>query len=240
VGSEQAIYPDLLARHDATLIRKGIVFLQRSPFTSCFVVQSGSVKTFYTNERGDEHVLGFYMPGEMFGFDGVADNMYGCSAIALERSLLCRLSIRRLDEAGRERPELAYLMLKAMSQELKNAERMNRWLSQNSAEERVVGFLLDMADRRRRCKLQATYFRLAMSRSDIANYLGLALETVSRVIARLTREQLIEVHGRNIQMLQMAQLQKRVCIDDYNEVASEYRQKKGGRHAETQSRTTFE
>lgn len=206
--------PALLAGHDATVVSKGMIFAQNAPFTTCFVVKSGTVKTFHVNERGDEKVLGFYLPGQMFGFDGIASGVRGCSAIALERSRLGRLSLLPEEGFGRVAPELAYGILKAMSGELDSAERMNRWLSQNTAEERVIGFLLDVARRYRQCRLRETQFRLAMARGDIANYLGLALATVSRILARLRRDHLIDVHGRHVQLLQLDQLRARVCADD--------------------------
>lgn len=207
----------LLARHASSVVNKGMVFMQNAPFSTYFIVRSGAVKTFHVNERRDEKILAFYLPGQMFGFDGIASGVHTCSAIALERSQLCRLSIRQMEELGRVSPELAYGVLKALSSELNGAERLNRWLSQSTAEERVVGFLLDIARRYRQCHLRDTDFRLAMARSDIANYLGLALATVSRILARLHRDHLIEVHGRNVQLLQVQQLKARVCADDYEE-----------------------
>lgn len=207
----------LLARHSSSVVKKGMIFIQDAPFTTCFVVRTGAVKTFHVDERGNEKILAFYLPGQMFGFDGIASGVNACSAVALERSQLCRLSLRQMEWLGIVTPELAYGVIKAISSELNAAERMNRWISQNTAEERVVGFLLDFAKRYQRCHLRGNDFRLPMARSDIANYLGLALETVSRILARLHREHIIEVHGRNVQLLQVQQLKALVCADDYEE-----------------------
>ena len=208
----------LLARHASVIVNKGMIFSQNAQFTTYFIVRAGAVKTFQVDERGNEKVLAFYLPGQMFGFDGIASGVHTCSAVTLERSQLCHLSIRQMEELGRVAPELAHGVLKAMSSELNVAERMNRWLSHNTAEERVVGFLLDISRRQHRCSLRDTDFRLPMGRSDIANYLGLALETVSRILARLDRERLIEVHGRNVQLLQVQQLKALVSADDYADV----------------------
>lgn len=79
---------------------KSAVFMQQAPFTSFFVVKSGSVKTVHVNERGDERILGFYFPGELFGLDGLTNGTYGCTALALERSMICRLNMDRLEELG--------------------------------------------------------------------------------------------------------------------------------------------
>lgn len=207
----------LLARHSSSVVKKGMIFIQDAPFTTCFVVRSGAAKTFHVDERGNEKVLAFYLPGQIFGFDGIASGFHACSAIALERSQLCRLSLRQMECLTKNTPELAYRVIKAMSGELNAAERMNRWLSQNTAEERVVGFLLDFARRHQRCHLRGDDFQLPMPRRDIANYLGLALETVSRIFARLHRQRIIEVHGRNVQLLQMQQLKELVCADDFEE-----------------------
>lgn len=217
VPTDSTFYLTLLAGHVCSVVNKGMVFSQNSRFSTYFVVRKGAVKTVHVDERGNEKILAFYLPGQMFGFDGIASGVHACSAVALERSQLCRLSIRQMEGLVRGAPELAYGALKAMSSELNAAERMNRWLSQNTAEERVVGFLLDMARRHLGCHCRNTGFRLAMARCDIANYLGLALETVSRILARLHRERLIEVHGRKLHLLQVQQLKARVSADDYDD-----------------------
>ncbi|MDX1801374.1 MAG: cyclic nucleotide-binding domain-containing protein, partial [Marinobacter sp.] len=138
-------------RHEATIVPKGTIFLQNSPFTSVFIVKSGTVKTFHVDERGVETILAFYLPGQMFGFDGIASGVHSCSAIALESTHICRPGVRVLNSTVIARPNIMQGILKEISRELNNAERRNRWLSQSTAEERVVDFLLDVAKRYRQC-----------------------------------------------------------------------------------------
>jgi CRP/FNR family transcriptional regulator len=200
---------DSFTRKQVTYNAKSAVFMQQAPFTSFFVVKSGSVKTVHVNERGDERILGFYFPGELFGLDGLTNGTYGCTALALERSMICRLNMDRLEELGAKLPQVQHWLLQTFSQELSNMERMTRWLSYGSAEERVVGFLLDMSRRHRVRRLIDNPFRLAMARSEIANYLGLALETVSRVLTRLQRAELIRIRGREVELLDTSALAAR-------------------------------
>lgn len=206
---EQLGRVEAFARKESTYNAKSSIFIQQSPFTSFFIVKSGSVKTVHVNERGDERILGFYLPGEMFGLDGLTNGTYGCSALALERSIICRLSIDRLEELGAQLPRVQHWLLQVFSHELSNMERMTRWLSYGSAEERVTGFLLDISRRHRERRLIDNPFRLAMARSDIANYLGLALETVSRVLTRLQKAELIRIRGREVELLDRLTLTER-------------------------------
>ncbi|HET8850040.1 MAG TPA: cyclic nucleotide-binding domain-containing protein [Marinobacter sp.] len=90
---------------------KSAVFMQQAPFTSFFVVKSGSVKSIHVNERGDERILGFYFPGELFGLDGLTNGTYGCTALALERSMICRLNMDRLEELGAKLPQVQHYRL---------------------------------------------------------------------------------------------------------------------------------
>lgn len=201
-------------KQQVTVIPKATVFSQDAPFNASYIVKSGSVKTFHVNERGDEKVLGFYLPTEMFGLEGVENGVHTCTAVALERSIICKLNFANLEELGCNAPDLHHWLLRTVSKELNRVERMTRCLSYGTAEERVVGFLLDIAARRRARNLIDHQFRLTMARSDIANFLGLALETVSRILTRLQRQQEISICGRHVEILAEESLNKRVCCDE--------------------------
>ncbi|TBW59521.1 cyclic nucleotide-binding domain-containing protein [Marinobacter halodurans] len=190
------------------------IFSQGSPFHSCYVVKSGSVKTVYVNEQGEEKVLGFYLPSEMFGFEGIFQDSHTCSAIALERTTICHISFRNLEQLATQLPSLQHWMFRMMSHELNILEQLNRWLSQNCAEERIIGFLLDLSARQSARNLSPTRFRLTMNRSDIANFLGMALETVSRILARLQRDRLLDIRGREVIINDLATLNRFKSMDD--------------------------
>lgn len=213
---EQLARIEVSARQQITYNSKATIFSQWSPFTSFFIVKSGSVKTVHVNRRGDEKVLGFYLPSEMFGLEGVVNGNYGCTATALERSTICRLNFDKLQELGCRLPSMQQWLLKSFSRELNNVERMTRWLSYSTAEERVVGFLLDISNRHRKRHLIENQFRLGMARTDIANYLGLALETVSRILTRLQKENAIRICGRHVELLDIDVLRNRVSGEHHD------------------------
>ncbi|WP_404369432.1 cyclic nucleotide-binding domain-containing protein [Marinobacter sp.] len=186
------------------------IFSQGASFTSCFVVKSGAIKTVMTSKRGDEKILGFYLPGEMFGLDGVNAGSYACSAYALERSSVCEIPFERLEKLMSELPHLQHYLLRIMSQEIAAAEDLGMLLSVNTAEERIVSLVLTLSSRHARRRMPHLKFRLPMSRSDIANFLGLAVETVSRIFGRLQKAGLVKFSSREVEILDLSALQRQL------------------------------
>lgn len=201
---------DAVVKREAPYVRGSKVFDQDAPFTSCYVVKSGAIKTVLVSERGDEKILGFYLPGEMFGLDGVNSGSYSCSAVALERSAVCEIPFEKLETLSREMPDLQHHLFRLMSREIAGAEQLGMLLSKNTAEERIISLLLTLSSRHARRKLSPTEFRLPMARGEIANFLGLAVETVSRVFTRLQKQQQLSLEGRNLTILDLEALQRQL------------------------------
>lgn len=160
----------------------------------------------------------FFLPGEVFGFEGILEGRNTCSAIALERSTLCKINYKKLYEFANEVPMLQEWLLRSILQELHSMEVLTRWLSYTSAEERVISFLMELSERQRLRSPHNGEFHLPMSRQDIANYLGLALETVSRVLHRLQRAGDLTVRNRTINLLQLDVLRERVATVETSSV----------------------
>ncbi|QCF27034.1 helix-turn-helix domain-containing protein [Hydrocarboniclastica marina] len=200
---------EAVVKRDAPYERGRKVFEQNGAFSSCYVVRSGAVKTSMASERGDEKILGFYLPGEIFGLDGVRGS-HSCTAVALERSSICEIPFPTLEGLARELPDLQHHLFKLMSREITGAEELGMLLSKNTADERIVSLLLTLSSRHARRKLSPTSFRLPMPRGDIANFLGLAVETVSRVFTRLQKQELIRLNGRQVELLELTALQNQL------------------------------
>lgn len=183
------------------------IFRTADPFKSVYVVRSGSVKTYAINDSGIEQVTGFYFPGEIFGMDGIAHPHYISSAIALETSAICEIPFSRLEELSVSLPSLQRHFFRVMSREITNDQQLISLLSKNSADERIATLLLSISVRNARRDLSGTRFRLPMSRADIGNYLGLTVETVSRVFSRFQRQRLLNVDKREIELLDVPNLQ---------------------------------
>jgi CRP/FNR family transcriptional regulator len=188
-------------------LRKGeYVYRQGQPFTSVYAVRAGTLKTYTTADNGEEQIAGFYLPGEIFGMEGLARDVHLSSAIALETAAICEIPFERLSELSTRIPSLQRHFFQLLSSEIAQDQRMIAMLGKHSAEQRIVALLLSISARNARRKLSGTAFRLPMSRNDIANYLGLTIETVSRIFGRLQKLGLIAVELREIELLQPEKL----------------------------------
>ncbi|OZB20533.1 MAG: Crp/Fnr family transcriptional regulator [Marinobacter sp. 34-60-7] len=196
-----------IVQQGRTFNRDDHIFDQSMPVKSCYAVKSGSIKTSIVSESGDEQVTGFFMPGELVGLDSMSSDTYACTARALERTTVCEFPINKLEELTGKLPELQHHMYHLMSQEIQNSHQLAMLLSKNTAEERIAALLLSLSSRFRRRRLSGTNFSLPMARNDIANFLGLAVETVSRVFTRFQNQGIIRARGREVELLDVEALQ---------------------------------
>ena len=180
-------------------LRKGeYLYRANEKFRSVYAVRAGSIKAFSTTDSGEEQVTGFYFPGEIFGMDGISLSKHVSSAKALETSAICEIPFDRLQDLSVKIPSLQRHFFQLMSQEIAQDQQLITLLSKNTAEERIAAFMLSISSRHRRQKLSPTSFRLSMSRSDIGNYLGLTVETVSRVFTRFQKQDLLTADSKEI------------------------------------------
>jgi len=182
------------------------VFEDGQKFTSLYAVRSGAIKAYSVDQNGEEQVIGFYLPGELFGLDAIHNDAYVCSAKALETSAVCELPYTQVTELSAKIHNLQAHMYKTLSKEINTDQQFHRLLSKKTAEERISTFLQNLSERYQRRKLSPTSFRLPMSRTDIGNYLGLAVETVSRVFTRLQQNGMLKVDGKELQILDLGKL----------------------------------
>lgn len=198
---------DGLVQKRRPLQRGDRLFRTGDPLGSVYVASEGAFKTVVTNENGEEHVLGFQLPGELFGLDAVGSGYHRCEAIALEESRVCELPFSSLANVASQLPGLQRQLLRVMGQSADRDQDHVGLLSRRQASERVAMFLQGLAHRFHRLGHSAVDFHLPMSRDEIARYLGLALETVSRGFSRLHEDGVIEVRGRRVQVLDAQALQ---------------------------------
>ena len=197
---------DSKVQRGSTVQRNKHVFEDGQQFTSLYAVRSGAIKAYSVDENGEEQVIGFYLPGELFGLDGIHNDAYVCSAKALETSAVCELPYTQVTELSAKIHNLQAHMYKTLSKEINTDQQFHRLLSKKTAEERISTFLQNLSERYQRRKLSPTSFRLPMSRTDIGNYLGLAVETVSRVFTRLQQNGILKVDGKELQILDLGKL----------------------------------
>jgi len=188
-------------------LKKGeFLFRQGDTFNSVFAVRSGALKTFSLSDGGDEQITGFHLPSELVGLSGMDSESYPVSAIALETTSVCEIPFERLDELSVQLPQLRRQLMRVMSREIRDDQQMMLLLSKKTADERIATFLVNLSARFRARGFSANQFRLAMSRNEIGNYLGLAVETVSRVFTRFQQNKLLEAEGKEVHILDPIEL----------------------------------
>lgn len=192
---------DDIVKRNRPLHRGDHLFREGDGFNSLFVVKTGSVKTYAPSEDGSEQVLGFHLPGELIGLDAIENDSHHCSAKVLETSAICEIPFHQLEELSARIPSLQHQMFRLLSREIGHDEDMLSLLGKRTAEERFAAFLISLSERFRRRGLSASDFFLSMSRHEIGSYLGLAVETVSRLFTRFQDEGLLKVERKHIQLL---------------------------------------
>ena len=199
----------------STPYRRGeSIFRQGDTFTSIYAVRAGMVKSTVINARGEEQITGFYFPGELIGLNSLHEVFYSGTSIALETVSVCEIPFVKLDELSALLPELRRQLMRQMSQEISDEQNMMLVLAKTSAEEKLGNFLIRLSLRFKRLGFSATQFRLTMSRVDIGNYLGLAVETVSRTLTKLQQRGVIKVEGKEVAILDMEGL---ACLNGAGE-----------------------
>ena len=175
---------------------------------SVYAIRSGSFKTYLTNPDGTEQIIGFSLPGELLGMDAISDNQHTCSAKALETSNVCEIPFEHLEALAREIPNLQHQLFRLMSKEIQQDQNLMLLLAQMPAETRLASFLLGMSERLNKRGYAANEFNLSMPRSDIANLLGMAVETISRLLTHFQDGELLKVERKHITILDLDRLRK--------------------------------
>lgn len=196
-----------VVKRNRTLRKGEVIYRAGERFTGIYALKSGSAKLIHTDAVGRESIIAVLLPGELVGFDGLYSGKHRCTLIALETSSYCELPAHDLDQLGQKVPSIQQVILQRTGEQFDlSIERLAA--SQRPAEERLAGFLLDLANRYRTRGFSSEAFHLSLTRQEIGNHLGLALETVSRMLGRFESSEMIQVKGKLIQILDMDQLKK--------------------------------
>jgi len=177
------------------------LFSAGDPFEGIYILRSGSVKSYISRLNGEEHITKFYFPGDLLGLDGFDDYVHIQNLLFLETSSVCFISQSVLNNLIKNSDTFRHHLLKAMSHLSMADSSMMMCLSTCSSEQKFARFILELSEQFASNGLSGKDFRLSMTRTDIANYLGLALETVSRVLANFQLQQIITVHNRQLSIL---------------------------------------
>lgn len=183
--------------------RKTALTFIKNKFQHLYVVRRGAIKAYQTDTNGNEMIRGFYFIGEVFGYDAIYTGTHRFSAVALSDTVVCQVSYYSLLELLKTKPELQKYILYLVSKQLD----VGSYLISSSAEQRLAAFLLDVSSRLNPPE-NKNEFVLPMSRQDMGNYLRLTQETVSRLLSRMKKNNLIEIEQKKICILQPEKLKE--------------------------------
>jgi len=187
-----------------TLYRTG------TPFTALYAIHSGSLKSVLLAEDGRDQVMGYHMPGELVGLDGIGNDLYQCRTNALEDSEVCVMPFDRIERLGHDNTAFQQNVHRYLSREIMRQATVMLSLGTMRADQRLAAFLLDLSKRYDARGYSPSEFVLRMTREEIGSYLGLKLETVSRLLSRLQQEGLVQVQGRVVKLLERSALRQLV------------------------------
>lgn len=183
-------------------LRKGAYLFRAGEKADCvYALRTGSLKSYRVTPEGEEHVTGFFLPGEVVGLESLANGEHTQTALALDTALVCRIPLEQYEKLSERVPAMRRQLVKVMSRELHDVQERLADARHTGAPATLAGFLVNLSDRFSRRGLLSERFTLPMSRGDIASYLGLTLETVSRLLARFQVQELIDVHARDVRIL---------------------------------------
>jgi CRP/FNR family transcriptional regulator len=206
IDADELVRLDEIVRRRRTLARGERLFRIGDPLASVFVARDGAFKTVSISEGGEEQVIGFHLAGELIGLDALGEGAHRCEAVALETANVCDVPLDELSAVAAKLPSLQQQLLRVIGHSLNRDHDHMEMLVRRQANERIALFLHGLSERYRQIGSSPHSFKLPMSREDIARFLGLALETVSRGFTRLQDDGVIAVHGRQVEIVDAVEL----------------------------------
>jgi CRP/FNR family transcriptional regulator len=199
---QKIVYARRRVRRGETLFNAG------DEFKAVYAVRSGFFKTSLNDGEGREQVTGFSMGGELLGLEAIGSGRHANSAVALEDSEVCVMPFSLMEETAREVPALQRHLHAVLSREIARDHGVMMLLGSMRAEQRLAAFLVNLSKRFERRGFSARDFHLRMTREDIGSYLGLKLETVSRLFSQFHKDGLIEVAQKHVRILDVAGVER--------------------------------
>ena len=185
-------------------VEKGaLLYRQYDSFTCLYAVRLGHFKTYQVTHDGAQHITGFQMAGEILGLDAINSGKHQCDAKALEDSEVCEIHFAELQELFAQMPALLRQFQRLMSQEITRDQSIMLLLGNMTADQRFAAFLVNLSSRYAARGYSGTSIQLRMGREEIGDYLGLTIESISRVITRFKKAGLLEVANRELLILDL-------------------------------------
>ena len=206
IGAEGIERLDNIVLNRRPLQRGETLFHAGQTLGSLYVAREGAFKTLAFDGDGGQQVIGFHLPGELLGLDAMGTGKHACEAQALTHANVCEVPLSQLESIAQQVPGLQHQLLRIIGQGINRDQGHIEMLGRRNAHERMAIFLHQISGRYRALGRSGERFLLPMSREDIASYLGLVIETVSRTLGKMQDEGLIAVNGREITVLDAGKL----------------------------------
>ncbi|MDX1795123.1 MAG: helix-turn-helix domain-containing protein [Hydrogenovibrio sp.] len=197
---------DELVDRKPSLLKGDMLFRAGEKFSSLFAIRAGAIKVFSYDQNNTEVIHGFYLPGDIVGMDSLAYTDYQFNAVALDVTTVCEIPYGQLTELANQVPNLHLQIFNLMSQEIVNNRFYTSLLTQKTADQRLAHFILMMSSKYKSRGYLHTKFRLNILHRDVANYLNLTPETVSRILAKFNKENIVSWKKKEISILDEARL----------------------------------
>ncbi|MCW8917911.1 MAG: helix-turn-helix domain-containing protein [Gammaproteobacteria bacterium] len=211
LSRDMALLERVVHRRTA-LARRATLFHAGDPFRCLYAVKSGALAAVSGGGQGDGKILGFYFPGDILGLDALESDRYPTTVMALEKSVICRLEYGSVPLLGAHQAGFYQQLIRAMSRQLMAERWTSLLLGTQSTEQRMAAFVLFLSLQLKRRGLPYLEFRMPMTRRDIGDYLGMAMETVSRAISALQKRGFVVLQGRNTKISNLEGLREMAAI----------------------------
>jgi len=206
LSHDELIKVDALVKERISLKKGDVLYRHGNPMSSVYSVRFGTLKTEHCLSDGRSQIIGFHLPGEILGLDAIGDGYHQSDAIALEDSEACIIRFTEFESLASQIPTLQNQFHRILSRELTQDQRHLLSLGSLRAEERLAGFLLNLSERLTARGYTNHEFDLRMSREEMGSYLGIKIETVSRMLSRFAEAGLIQVKQRHVKLIDIAGL----------------------------------
>ncbi len=178
------------------LLRKGEHLCRQGEYSqNLYAIRSGILKSYLTKSEGEEYIMGFHLAPDLFGWEGLDQTQISLSVVAIDQSNVCEIPLNQLSDLFAEVPALETRLFQMMSRRVRSH---NYALLRTTAEQRVASFILEFAEHYRLMGNPYYLCKLEMTHQDIANYLRIAPETMSRTFKQLQQKELIQMSRKKI------------------------------------------
>ncbi len=189
---------DSIVEHKAPLKKNQHLFMAGDKFTALYAVKAGVIKLYSFSGIGEEIIHGFYLPGDVLGIEALESKVHALNAVAIDTVSVCSLPFTELSELAMQIPSLNQQIFSSMSKEVNEGRLHSELLTKRNADQRVAQFIWHMSERYEHRGYASCEFRLSILHRDIALYLGLTPETVSRILAKLHTDNIVTWKNKEV------------------------------------------